>query len=361
MGFPWGEAFGGVVFSAAGMDPFQFPYSIHYIHKSARPAMSATSDCRTGDGLWTKAIKYQGKGTAGKWTGDRCLENGFPIKHDKPLLTNICRLLPCLSYFGKKARNNPVPWYKNVRSFGRAAVIVPLVGYLILQERWVKGRAGTAPVWHLEETLSHRVSICMSPVNPSIHGAQGLVCMLWMRALLPEPLNLTTCLQCGHLCVTRGKAAQVTAAQMLVSDGATANRACCHLKNPSEIQWALVQLTVDYSAPGLPHPQPPTHCNIHISEVIISSFSFFIEDSKWLYFSSIGFFPSHSHYSRLTETTLLKLNLSSSSSHHWFLVWVFLSNQKPHCTPRQQRYNVPQHCLSGMPASFSFKGKVFHI
>lgn len=169
--------------------------------------MSATSDCRMGDGLWTKAIKCQGKGTAVKWARDLengGLENGFPIKRAKLVLTNISILLPCLCYFGKKARNNPVPWYENVRSLGRAAVIVWLAGYLILQERWVKGRAGAAPVWHLEEALSHRVSICMSPVNPR---GTGLVYMLWMRALLPEPLNLTTLPSAGCLCVTRGQSA----------------------------------------------------------------------------------------------------------------------------------------------------------
>lgn len=115
---------------------------MHYIHKSGRPAKSATSDCRMGDGLWTKARKRQGKGTAGKWTGDRGLANGFPIKHVKLVLANISILLPCLCYFGKKARNNPVLWYKNIRSLGRAALIVSLAGYLILQERRVKGRAG---------------------------------------------------------------------------------------------------------------------------------------------------------------------------------------------------------------------------
>lgn len=143
---------------------------MHYIHKSGRPAKSATSDCRMGDGLWTKARKWQGKGTAGKWTGDRGLANEFPIKHIKLVLANISILLPCLCYFGKKARNNPVLWYKNIRSLGRAAVIVSLAGYLILQERRVKGRAGTAPVWHLEEALSHRVSVCMSPVDPRGSG-----------------------------------------------------------------------------------------------------------------------------------------------------------------------------------------------
>lgn len=124
---------------------------------------------------------------------------------------------------------------------GRAAVIVSLAGYLILQERWVKGRAGTAPVWHLEEALSHRDSICMSPVNP--RGLQGLVYMLRMRALLPEPLNLTTLSSvwspvCDwvrlHWCIL------VTTARMLVSDRATATQSSLQSeKNPQRFSGTL--------------------------------------------------------------------------------------------------------------------------
>lgn len=144
------------------------------------------------------------------------------------------------------------------------------------------------------------------------------------------------CLQCGHLCVTQGKAALGPhwglQLECLWVMGPQQHRACCNLKNPSEIQWDLVQVMWIKTALGLPHPQSPIYCSISISEVITSSFSFFFEDPKWWYFPSVAFFPGHSHYSRLTGATLLKLNLSSSSSHHWFLVCVFQSNQKPHCT-----------------------------
>lgn len=83
-------------------------------------------------------------------------------------MSSLCSPDFCLAsaIFGKKARNNPVLCNKNVRSLGRAAVIVCLAGYLILREIWVKGREGTASGWHLEKALSRRVSICTRPVNP---------------------------------------------------------------------------------------------------------------------------------------------------------------------------------------------------
>lgn len=159
-----------------------------------------------------------------------------------PIFADFCLVS---AIFGKKLRNNPVMWYKNVRSWGRAAVIVSVAGYLILQERWVKGRAGTAPVWHLEEALSYRVRICMSPVNPrgTRSGLHALNEDFATRAIKMSP----PCLQCGHLCVTRGKAA-LSACWWLQLEcmwvmGPQQHTACCNLKNNSEIQWELVQMT----------------------------------------------------------------------------------------------------------------------
>lgn len=143
-----------------------------------------------------------------------------------PAVTNISTFLPCLCYFGKKARNHPVLCYKNVKPLGRAAVIVPLAGYLIRQEgRRAKGRAGTAPVRHMEEVLSHRVSICTNPVH--LRGTGRVYDALPLNADA-EPLNLTTpsstwspVLDSGQVCA---ECILVTAARMLMSGGATATQ-----------------------------------------------------------------------------------------------------------------------------------------
>lgn len=170
-----------------------------YMCNSGWLRASATSDCRLGGGPWDKATSVLRHGygkeknrreAVREWVSHRvcptwqvwegcspqpiCVYRGLLADQPAlftasssltPALTDISTFLPCLSYFGKKTRNNLVLFYKTVRPSGRAAVRVSLAGYLIQPKRWVKGRAGIALVWHTEDALSHKAGICMSLVH----------------------------------------------------------------------------------------------------------------------------------------------------------------------------------------------------